>query len=250
MRTPTLLNSGNSTLSISGGTIERSLYLSENTSISGGTLESQLILYSGSETDITGGIFLDDFLVYSGANITLSGGSFADYFNVRSGGTLNLEAQYFFLDGRPLSGFDFIGDSIAFAERSGILEVLFEDGSWHSFDLRAGADNFDDDAIINLVLSNPTNTLSGDFNLDGVVDAGDYTIWRDQFGQKGDSLMADGNQDGTVDSHDYDMWKNHFGSRILNTSATTTAIPEPTALLLLLMAVACPIIQCPLRERR
>ena len=35
-------------------------------------------------------------------------------------------------------------------------------------------------------------SLAGDYNGDGVVDAADYTVWRDTFGQTGADLAADG----------------------------------------------------------
>ena len=53
--------------------------------------------------------------------------------------------------------------------------------------------------------------LVGDYNHNGVVDAGDYTVWRDTLGQMGDGLAADGNFSGTIDSGDYDVWKANFG---------------------------------------
>jgi hypothetical protein len=48
-------------------------------------------------------------------------------------------------------------------------------------------------------------TLAGDFNGDDVVDAADYSVWRDSFGQAGAGLAADGSgatagvPDGAVD---------------------------------------------------
>lgn len=49
----------------------------------------------------------------------------------------------------------------------------------------------------------------GDFNLDGIVDAADYTLWRDTLGSKTD-LRADANEDGEVDQADYALWKSNF----------------------------------------
>lgn len=46
----------------------------------------------------------------------------------------------------------------------------------------------------------------GDFNLDGQVDAADYTVWRDTLGSKTD-LRADGNGDGAVDQADLEIWQ-------------------------------------------
>jgi autotransporter-associated beta strand protein len=56
------------------------------------------------------------------------------------------------------------------------------------------------------------NQLHGDYNHDQQVNAADYTVWRDTFGQGGPSLAADGNGDGTVNQADYDLWNSGFGA--------------------------------------
>jgi len=67
-------------------------------------------------------------------------------------------------------------------------------------------------------------TLPGDFNGDGTVDAVDYTRWRDGLG----SLYTE---------DDYEDWKANFGTTVGGSSATS-AVPEPSGLLLLFFAVA------------
>lgn len=51
-----------------------------------------------------------------------------------------------------------------------------------------------------------------DFNDDNLVDAADYTVWRDSQGATGVDLAADGNADGVVDTADYDLWKDSYGA--------------------------------------
>ena len=53
--------------------------------------------------------------------------------------------------------------------------------------------------------------LTGDYNLDDVVDTADYSVWRDTLGST-DNLTADGNHDGIVGPEDYDVWKSNFGA--------------------------------------
>jgi fibronectin-binding autotransporter adhesin len=74
------------------------------------------------------------------------------------------------------------------------------------------------------------STLAGDFNNNGVVDAADYTTWRDGLGP-------------IYTQSDYAVWKSHFGqtaggSSELTGSLGSGAVPEPTSELLLLVAAA------------
>lgn len=75
--------------------------------------------------------------------------------------------------------------------------------------------------------------IDGDYNADGVVDAADYTVWRDTRGQTGSVLAADGNTDGSVNNADYDVWKSHFGDTTGSGSLAHTAVAEPSTTLLL-----------------
>jgi len=78
--------------------------------------------------------------------------------------------------------------------------------------------------------------LPGDYNFNGIVDAADYTVWRNSLGQAGNGLMADGNHDGHVDETDYGVWKSHFGLALGEggqAGGKSTAVPEPHGLTLL-----------------
>jgi Glycoside hydrolase family 44/Dockerin type I domain len=87
--------------------------------------------------------------------------------------------------------------------------------------------------------------LTGDFNRDGIVDAADYTVWRDQLGQAG-NLAADANEDNVVDATDYDLWKSNFGRTELGGSGELASVPEPTASILALLG-ACGLALLPPR---
>ncbi len=68
--------------------------------------------------------------------------------------------------------------------------------------------------------------LIGDYNGDGLVDAGDYTVWRDAVGSNVAAYAgADGNGDGVVDDEDQAVWANHYGASI--EAALAQAVPEP-----------------------
>ncbi len=68
---------------------------------------------------------------------------------------------------------------------------------------------------------------AGDYNANGVVDAADYTVWRDSLGQAGTDLPADGTGDGVVYRMDYDYWKTRFGDSTGDSGAAT--VPEPAS---------------------
>ena len=68
--------------------------------------------------------------------------------------------------------------------------------------------------------------LRGDYNDNGVVDAADYTVWRDQLGQTTFGLAADGNADGVVDGADYLLWTETFGDTNALASVAI-GVPEP-----------------------
>jgi hypothetical protein len=75
--------------------------------------------------------------------------------------------------------------------------------------------------------------LDGDYNHDGVVDAADFTVWRDSLGQQGPELAADGNHNSVVDQSDYIVWKNNFGrSSGSGAAAGISSVPEPSSLFL------------------
>jgi hypothetical protein len=84
--------------------------------------------------------------------------------------------------------------------------------------------------------------IRGDYNRDGVVDAADYTVWRDSFGAAITSgTGADGNVDGMVEALDYEVWKSHFGDVRLEgfgeqdaqESSLAAGVPEGSSLALL-----------------
>lgn len=96
-------------------------------------------------------------------------------------------------------------------------------------------------------------TINADYNSDGVVDAGDYSVWRDSFGLRGKSLAADGNGDGVVDDKDYAHWRNYFGATAgggAGGAATmrSVAAPEPGSVGLVTIVAA--IVAMAARTRR
>jgi hypothetical protein len=85
--------------------------------------------------------------------------------------------------------------------------------------------------------------LAGDYNDDGVVDAADYTVWRDSLGQSQTGLPADGTgpqgvPDGIVDQFDYALWKMHFGESTTDAAtAGAVHVPEPVGCVLVMLGI-------------
>lgn len=67
----------------------------------------------------------------------------------------------------------------------------------------------------------------GDYNADGLVDAADYTVWRDFASATTHVNRGDGNADGAVNAGDYEVWRGNYGA------GSGAAVPEPAAGVLL-----------------
>jgi hypothetical protein len=82
----------------------------------------------------------------------------------------------------------------------------------------------------------------GDYNKNGVVDAADYTVWRDKLGQPAGSLdNRDPLNGGNINAQDYTYWKSRFGATSNSGGgglAGSTSVPEPATWLLLLLVPA------------
>jgi hypothetical protein len=80
-----------------------------------------------------------------------------------------------------------------------------------------------DDYILTSLIEGSVPPRDGDFDGDGDVDAADYVVWR----------KTDGTQPG------YDEWRTNFGRTSGSGSALGAgAVPEPSALILLVAAAA------------
>jgi hypothetical protein len=113
--------------------------------------------------------------------------------------------------------------------------------------------NQDDLAVFNLFAASLAATpieLPGDYNGNGIVDAADYTTWRDTLGQSVDMPGdgADGDESGEVDAGDYTYWVERFGNVVSEGGASAhlapgespganLAVPEPAGTLMATIAV-------------
>jgi hypothetical protein len=74
----------------------------------------------------------------------------------------------------------------------------------------------------------PALGISGDYNNNGIVDAADYTVWREGLGP-------------IFKQSDYDVWRTHFGLSLAGAGASAPgAVPEPATIeLVMLCLVVC-----------
>ena len=83
------------------------------------------------------------------------------------------------------------------------------------------------------VLQSEPAVLQGDFNTNGVVDAADYVMWRNNLGSS-NTLPGSISPPGTVTQADYTHWRAHFGETAGGgaSSGQAAAVPEPGTWLL------------------
>ncbi|MGE3242613.1 MAG: LamG-like jellyroll fold domain-containing protein [Pirellulales bacterium] len=96
-------------------------------------------------------------------------------------------------------------------------------------------------SLITAPVTYVNTSVPGDYNGNGVVDAADYTKWRDTLNVNvTPGTGADGSGNGTVDQADYTFWKSRYG----NTSGSGGgslgggAVPEPASLAMVFVAAA------------
>ncbi len=150
------------------------------------------------------------------AEVTLTGPDSYDLVVWRYDQEIDLSPQQFTFAGRSLAGAGTI-DSLA----------LFQ------YDTAGGG--IQDDVFFNHLSYTLADSfaLLGDYNEDGIVDAADYTVWRDNLGS---STALPNDDTPGVDLGDYDRWRAHFGETASSGSATALGsqqvVPEPTTLCL------------------
>ncbi|MGD9632487.1 MAG: hypothetical protein AB7G28_08960 [Pirellulales bacterium] len=177
-------------------------------------------------------------------------------FDVEPGERLRLSFDFQFVGVPDGSGFradarffteslSFVGESVEFLDAA-----EYAAGEWHTFeaDITATAGGPVGDlrfstyfgpfaggqVLIDNVKLLSNLPLAGDYNGDDVVDAADYTIWRDSLGAEVTPFSgADGDGNGVVTNEDYAVWRTAFGASAGGGSSDGVhSVPEPRSVVL------------------
>ncbi|MEX2317550.1 MAG: LamG-like jellyroll fold domain-containing protein [Pirellulales bacterium] len=100
------------------------------------------------------------------------------------------------------------------------------------FDLVQFWDHAVDDAVLAALSSVAPTVLPGDYNGDGTVNAGDYTVWRNATNPLVPVVpgtSADGNANGVVDKYDWGVWRANFGRTLPTGTGSGFARVSPTS---------------------
>ena len=128
-----------------------------------------------------------------------------------------------------------LGDQIAFLASSGGTGGMFDSFDYPALPVGLAWALTPGNVATFLTIVEASVPLAGDYNDDGVVDAADYTAWRDNLG--GTSLINETASLGMVDEADYDAWKANFGAVAGAGGGASTALPEPNAVVLVLIGM-------------
>lgn len=119
----------------------------------------------------------------------------------------------------------------AFDSLGGVEDLSFQFGLPSGTSLRGGLVSYvDDDGIA------APGGVDGDYNGDNIVDARDYTVWRDNL--NANITLPNDPTPGTVTESDYVVWKNNFGQTAGSASldGSNSAVPEPASCVLTALA--------------
>ena len=126
-------------------------------------------------------------------------------------------------------------------DQDGLVTLIIEqinsstslDASFHS---KEGSALLAPKLILDTVLAEvEPPALAGDYNNDHVVNAVDYTVWRDHLGEE-IALANETASQGIVDDADYDAWKTNFGASV-GSGGSAGVVPEPGGFVLLMFGL-------------
>ncbi|TWT32364.1 hypothetical protein KOR34_41270 [Posidoniimonas corsicana] len=155
--------------------------------------------------------------------------------------TLGGNTAVLYLNGEPVIA----GDVWLNPEEFGFSQNYIGKSQWNDPLFNGRIDDFRiyDYALHSSQIASLLNPLPGDFNGDGVVDAADYTVWRDNLGEIENGVPLFGNGDGgVVGQSDWAIWAANFGASLSNGGGgeALSSAPEPSSVCLAaILALLC-----------
>ena len=186
----------------------------------------------------------DDDIEYFGTDPAFSGNNpfptptvMAIDFGATPGANSLVWRNSLFMDGTyPVSNFDIGTDSLQLGTGGDftddlLAKITINGIAYSATDPGNGNPYWNRDLDLFVQFFNLPN-LPGDYNDSGIVDAADYTIWRNKLGTA--TTLPNDLTPGNVGQDDYGVWKSNFGSS--SNPGSGAAVPEPCSLVLCLMA--------------
>ncbi|QDU57204.1 beta-L-arabinofuranosidase domain-containing protein [Aeoliella mucimassa] len=255
----TIVSSG--TLSLVGnGSIasSSSIFIASGATLDTSGLTDAFIVASGQRLSLLGGGEVGgDTHIADGATLTGSGRIAGDL-TLDSGATVMLTLQSPGVgDTLEITGALTLVDNVmldvSLGDSIDSLEFRFGD-SWQvlAFDTSVGEVSeidwalpplsadlaWDTSALLSTGVLAVGSGLAGDFNRDGVVNLGDYTVWRDHLGSPAGTLPSVGTLTGAIDHSHYQLWRDQFGRALPTSSVEQSHVPEPHSVLLTIIGIA------------
>ncbi len=212
-----------------------------------GTHSMKLFGQFSNNTDFSGAS--QGILVVPGQDIIAEASAFINSQDSISGtgNGVQMKLEYYSTFGGTYGGSEFLGEEvIQIADGSSseniwlahqISDVVPENAVEARVSFVFSQSNNDGGAVhidaVSLVATDPV-AIDGDYNNDGVVDAADYTVWRDNLNTV-TNLPGD-TTPGLVTANDYSVWSNNYGAT--NNPSASNAVPEPPSILVLAFSLA------------
>jgi hypothetical protein len=221
-------NSG-SIVNIAGGTVDESFSANSGSlvNISGGSIGDHFRAAGGSVVNIWHGSIGDSVDALSGSALNIHGGTIGDDFDADAQSAINLFGTQFVLNGINITNTLPYNAPMLITDRNVTLSGVLADNSAFEFGLYT-VDARSRDFFASGAMLTVTRVLPGDFNVDGVVDAADYVVWRKRLGAP-------------FAQADYALWRRNFHRKATAAGATvaagSAALPEASGVAMLVSGI-------------
>jgi hypothetical protein len=222
------------TTRIEGGTVGDCVEIADGrVDINGGTVGMDFKAMLGAVVNVNGGQIDREFAIYDDSEVNIRGGSFFNGFKAYPGSAVNLFVREFSINGVEVDDLALHEPNLV-TDRNVTISGILADGTDFDFDLRTRSEMSRDffSPLAKLSVTMVAGNLAGDYNDDGVVNAADYTVWRDSVDASAGTLPNDA-VGGVIGQQHFDVWAASYGQTL---TPSFTAVPEPTSVVMLVMA--------------